>query len=182
MRLNSVCLQPTRLSWLPVLSNVAPPSLCRKAATENMLQIIEVHPNWPVYAAVFEHPPPRLVSRCPIWSDMTSVDTITQWREDWSSASVVNHTIVTTLVSYGLVSICLVTHGRWWTISSRSRHMSCELAQMGSHPITTSDTPVCVVFVVELLHKFSIRAADGPQKLLKVSAAFIFQHTVLFTG
>ena len=28
-----------------------------------------------------------------MWSDMTSVDTITQWREDWSS--VVNHTIVT---------------------------------------------------------------------------------------
>ena len=26
---------------------------------------------------------------------MTSVDTITQWRKDWSSASVVNHTIVT---------------------------------------------------------------------------------------
>jgi len=26
---------------------------------------------------------------------MTSVDTITQWREDWSSASVVNHAIVT---------------------------------------------------------------------------------------
>jgi len=26
---------------------------------------------------------------------MTSVDTITQWREDWSSASVVNHTNVT---------------------------------------------------------------------------------------
>jgi len=90
--------------------------------------------------------------------------------------------LLPTLVSNGLVSICLVIHGRWWTISSRSRHMSCELAPMGSHPITISDTPVCVVFVVELLHKFSIRAADGPQKLLKVSAAFIFQHTVLFTG
>jgi len=25
---------------------------------------------------------------------MTTLDTITQWREDWSSASVVNHTIV----------------------------------------------------------------------------------------
>ena len=37
----------------------------------------------------------RLASRRPIWSDMTSVDTVTQWREDWSSASVVNHTIVT---------------------------------------------------------------------------------------
>jgi len=63
-----------------------------------MLQTIEAHPNWPVeavYADVFEHPPPRLASPRPIWSDMTSVDTITQWREDWSSASVVNHTIVT---------------------------------------------------------------------------------------
>jgi len=26
---------------------------------------------------------------------MTSVDTVTQWREDWSSDSVLNHTIVT---------------------------------------------------------------------------------------
>ena len=63
-----------------------------------MLQTIEAHPNWPVeavYADVFEHPPPRLASPRPIWSDMTSVDTITQWREDWSSASVLNHTIVT---------------------------------------------------------------------------------------
>ena len=41
------------------------------------------------------HPPPRLASRRPIWSDVTSVDTVTQWREDWSSASVLNHTIFT---------------------------------------------------------------------------------------
>jgi len=60
-----------------------------------MLQVVEGHPNWPVYADVFEHPPPQLASRRPIWSHMTSVDTITQWREDWSSASVVNHTVVT---------------------------------------------------------------------------------------
>ena len=30
-----------------------------------------------------------------IWSDMISVNTITQWRQDWSSAYVVNHTTVT---------------------------------------------------------------------------------------
>ena len=95
MHLISGCLQPTLLPWLPVLSNVAPPSLRRKATTDSMLQIIEAHPNWPVYDDVFEHRPPRLASRRPIWSDMTSVDTVTQWREDWSSASVVNHTIVT---------------------------------------------------------------------------------------
>ena len=57
-------------------------------------QLIEAAPNWLVYADVFEHPSPRLASRRPIWSDMTSVDTVTQRREDWSSASVVNHTIV----------------------------------------------------------------------------------------
>jgi len=78
MRLISGCLQPTQLSWLPVLSSVAPASLHRKAATDNILQIIEAHPNWLVYDDVFEHSPPRLASRRPIWSDMTSVNTITQ--------------------------------------------------------------------------------------------------------
>jgi len=58
---------------------------------DNMLQ----SSNWLVYADVFEHPHPLLASRRPLWSDMTSVDIITQWREDWSSASVVNHTVVT---------------------------------------------------------------------------------------
>ena len=73
----------------------APPSLRRKAATGNVLRIIEAHPHWPVHADVFQHPHPQLASRRPIWSDMTPVNTITQWREDWSSASVVDHTIVT---------------------------------------------------------------------------------------
>ena len=95
MRLISGCLQPTQLSWLPVLINVSRPSLRRRATTDNTLEIIESHPNWPVCADVFEHPPPRLACRRPMWSDMTSVDTVTQWREDWSSASVVNHTMVT---------------------------------------------------------------------------------------
>ena len=76
VRLISGCQQPTQLSWLPLLSNVAPPSLRRKAATDNMFQITEAHPNWPVYADVFEHPPPRIAFRCPTWSDVTSVDTI----------------------------------------------------------------------------------------------------------
>ena len=46
--------------------------------------LFEAHSNWPVYADVFEHLPPRVASRHPIWSHMTSVDAVTQWREDWS--------------------------------------------------------------------------------------------------
>jgi len=76
VRLISSCLQPTQLSWLPVLSNVALPSLRRKATTDDMLQIVKACPNWPVCADVFEHPPPWLASRRPIWSDMTSVDAV----------------------------------------------------------------------------------------------------------
>ena len=93
MRLISGCMQPTQLSWLQVLSSVAPPSLRCKAATDNMLQVIEV--GLCMRADVFEHPPPRLASQRPMWSGMKSVDTITQCREDWSSASVVSHTVVT---------------------------------------------------------------------------------------
>jgi len=72
MRLISGCLQPTQLSWLPVLSIVALPSLCCKAATDSVLQIFEAHPNWPVCADVFAHTSPwlaspRLASPHPTW-------------------------------------------------------------------------------------------------------------------
>ena len=60
---------PIAVLWLPVLSSVAPPSLHRKVATDTMLQIIEAHPSWPVYADVFEHPPPWLASWRQIWSN-----------------------------------------------------------------------------------------------------------------
>ena len=98
-----------------------------------------------VHADVFEHPPPWLASRRPIWSDMTSVDTITQWREDWSSASVVNHTIVT-LLSDSQVSISLVIHGLCWTVSGRVKVHVVEICTNGASPnhllaIVASDRP-----------------------------------------
>jgi len=64
MRLISGYLHSTPVSWIPVISNVAPPSLHCKAASDKMLQIIEAHPNWPVYADVFEHLPLKLASQC----------------------------------------------------------------------------------------------------------------------
>ena len=103
MHLISGCLQPMQLSWLPMLSSVAPRFLRRKAATDSMLQIIKACPNWPMYADVFKHLPPRLASWCPIWSDMISVYIITQWREDWSLVSAVSHTIVTDPIMWSLV-------------------------------------------------------------------------------
>jgi len=78
----ALCLFIFFISHQHHITNVVSPSLHRKAVTNNMLQIIEAHPNWPVYADVFEHPHSQIASQRPIWSDMTFVDTITQERED----------------------------------------------------------------------------------------------------
>jgi len=68
MRLISGCLHSTPVSWLLVLSNVSSPSLCRKAASDKMLQIIEAHPNWPVYADMFYHQSSKRQDASDHWS------------------------------------------------------------------------------------------------------------------
>jgi len=45
-----------------VLGNVVPLLYASKLASDKMHQIIEVYPNWHVYADVFKHPPHRLAS------------------------------------------------------------------------------------------------------------------------
>jgi len=84
------------------------------------------------------------------WSDMTSVDTIIQWREDWSSASVVNHTIVIDpsvrqpgfdLTRHTLLNRfqCDIARSPSWHLywtKTKVKAMSCKLAQMGCRPIT----------------------------------------------
>jgi len=106
MHLISGCLQPRQLSWLPVLSNVAPPSLRRKVATDNVLPMFEAHSNRPVYADAFEHPPPRLASRRPIHSTQLRSGERTGRRLLWSTTL-----LLLTLLYDSQVSISLVMHG-----------------------------------------------------------------------
>ena len=76
-------------NWLRHSSN-----LPWKSAVDKMLHNIDNHHNWPVQADVFCYPSRRLSSRHPIWSDLSSVDMNSQWKEDWQSASVTNCAIV----------------------------------------------------------------------------------------
>jgi len=64
---------------------------------------------------------------------MPSVDTITQWREDWSSASVLKHTIVTdpTVQQPGYH---LPRHT--WSLMNRSGPVKAMSARLRSGPIT----------------------------------------------
>ena len=164
MRLISGCLQPTQLSWLPVLNSVAPPSLCHKAATDNMLQIIEACPNWPMYCVCWclASTSMACISTPNLWSDMTSVNTVTQWREGWSSDSVVSHTIVDLTISDSQVSISLVKHGLWWTVAGQVKAhvlLTCTNGVSPNHlpVIVASNRPWTTLSTrVSLLHE-----ADG---------------------
>ena len=57
MRLITGTLRPTQLQWLPVLANIAPANLQRKAATDVLIEKIKLHRDCPVHNDVFAHPP-----------------------------------------------------------------------------------------------------------------------------
>ena len=94
MRLITGTLRPTPLPWLPVLSNIEPPPLRRKAAVDKLISKATDNTNWGLHNDITHPPRHRLTSRHPLWSDMQPIDTHDQWQEDWQTASVVNNQLV----------------------------------------------------------------------------------------
>jgi len=56
MRLISDTLRSTPLPWLPVLSNIEPPALRRKAATDKLVVKIVKHDSWPIQPDILNPP------------------------------------------------------------------------------------------------------------------------------
>jgi len=85
MCLISGTLRSTPLPWLPVLSNIEPPALRRKAATDNKLVTkIVKHDSWPIQPDILSPPLLRLTSRKPLWLDLQPIDVKSRWRQQWS--------------------------------------------------------------------------------------------------
>jgi len=84
-------LHSTSLPWLPVLSNIEPPALRRKAATDRVEKIIK-HNSWPIQPDVLSPPLLRLTSRKPLWLDLCDIRS--EWRHNWKSTQVVNSHLV----------------------------------------------------------------------------------------
>ena len=61
MQIITATLKPTPTPWLPVLANIAPPSLRWKEATDKLILKISDHSYWPIYKDIYEHPDQRLV-------------------------------------------------------------------------------------------------------------------------
>jgi len=80
MRLISGTLRSTHLPWLPVLSNIEPPALRRKAATDKLVEKIVKHDSWPIQPDIPSPPLLQLTSRKPLWLDLQPVDIKSRWR------------------------------------------------------------------------------------------------------
>ena len=94
MCLISGTLHSTPLPWLPVLSNIRPPALRRKAATDKLVEKIVKHDSWPIQLDILNPPLLRLTSRKPLWLDLQPVNIKSRWRHNWKSAQVVNSHLV----------------------------------------------------------------------------------------
>jgi len=88
MRLISGTLHSTPLPWLPVLSNIEPPALWRKAATDKLVEKIVKHGSWPIQPDILNPPLLRLTTRKPLWLDLQPVDIKSWLRHNWKSAQV----------------------------------------------------------------------------------------------
>ena len=83
MRLISGTLLSAPLPWLPVLSNIEPPALRRKAATDKLVEKIIKHDIWPIQPDIRNPPLLQLTSRKPLWLDLQPVDIKSRWRHNW---------------------------------------------------------------------------------------------------
>jgi len=71
-------------------SNIEPPALRRKAATDKLVEKIVQHDSWPIQPDILSPPLLRLTSRKPLWLNLQPVYIKSWWRHNWKSAQVVN--------------------------------------------------------------------------------------------
>ena len=111
MHLISGTLRPTPLPWLPVLANIEPPALQRKATTDILMAKASAHQSWPLHHDISNPPKLRLPSRKPLWSELKPVDINSQWREPESRPRWSMPTLWTTPQSDGRVLLFLDNSG-----------------------------------------------------------------------
>jgi len=94
MCLMSGTLRSTPLPWHPVLFNIEPPALWRKAATDKLVAKIVKHDSWPIQPDILNPQLLQLTSRKPLWLDLQPVDIKSRWRHNWKLAAVANSHLV----------------------------------------------------------------------------------------
>ena len=94
MRFISGTLHSTPLPWFQVLSNIEPPALRRKAATDKLVEKIVKVDSWLIQPDILSPPLLRPTFRKSLWLDLQPVDIKSRWRHNWKLAQVVNSHLV----------------------------------------------------------------------------------------
>jgi len=94
MRLLTATLSPTPVPWLPVLANIEPPALRRKAAVHKLITKAVEHEECALHDDFVFPSQQKLMSRKPLWSNIQPLNTTARWRDDWKLAVVVNNFFV----------------------------------------------------------------------------------------
>jgi Reverse transcriptase (RNA-dependent DNA polymerase)/Endonuclease-reverse transcriptase len=99
MRIISGTVKSTQLQWLPVLSNIEPPKLRRKAAAIRVVKNSRNYGRSLLYEQLLDVPTPRLISRRPIWlieqqQPLTQFNINTEWTESWTTMQPQNGELV----------------------------------------------------------------------------------------
>ena len=86
MRVITSTVRSTPVQWLPVLANIPPQDLRRKAAKINLLKKVTSLKNSSLYEILQDTPTTRLKSRKTPWADLESInsfDMASAWRQQW---------------------------------------------------------------------------------------------------
>lgn len=105
MRIVTGTIQSTLLEWVPVLSNIAPTHIRRKAALQRELNKIENNPELPIHQDLNDiRGNFRSVSRFLIWKEPyfdsdQDLNLFEEWKSEWNRANVRNKHIIDSIAS-----------------------------------------------------------------------------------
>lgn len=100
MRIISGSVSSTPISWLPILSNIAPPSLRRENTSFHQWKKIGLNSDLPLFNLMNNLPPNRLTSRSPSYGsglryfNGENFDLCEKWKVLWSAENVQNAFLV----------------------------------------------------------------------------------------
>lgn len=99
MRIITGCIRSTNTLWLPVLSNIPPPTLRRSEALLKVWNNIQKNPKLPIHQDISESEHQRLKSRKPPWRTAislasTSFNVNKSWNTLWEQSSVANKHLI----------------------------------------------------------------------------------------
>ena len=100
------------------MSNIEPPALRRKAATDKLVEKIIKHDSWPIQPDILNPPLLQLTSSKPLWLDLQPVNIKSRWKHNWKSAQVVNsHLVCDPTIRQPGVDL----HQQQWSLLNRFR-------------------------------------------------------------